>query len=88
MTGGILPSGAVTSHLGGPQTACNQVAFLLSNASSTTGAEGSFCSGTFGTFLNTITFRRGHAVAKWLRHYATNWKVVSSIPDEVIFKLP
>jgi hypothetical protein len=27
----------------------------------------------------------GHAVAQWLRHYATNWKVVGSLPDEVIF---
>jgi hypothetical protein len=28
---------------------------------------------------------RGYAVALWLRHYATNQKVTSSIPDEVIF---
>jgi hypothetical protein len=27
----------------------------------------------------------GHAVAYWLRHYATNWKVAGSIPDEVHF---
>jgi hypothetical protein len=26
----------------------------------------------------------GHAVAQWLRHFATNWKVVGSIPDGVI----
>jgi hypothetical protein len=26
-----------------------------------------------------------HTVAQWLRHYATNWKVAGSIPDEVIF---
>jgi hypothetical protein len=25
----------------------------------------------------------GHAVAQWLRHYATNWKVTGSIPDGV-----
>jgi hypothetical protein len=25
----------------------------------------------------------GHAVAYWLRHYATNQKVAGSIPDEV-----
>jgi hypothetical protein len=27
----------------------------------------------------------GHAVAQWLRHYATNRKVAGSIPDEVNF---
>jgi hypothetical protein len=27
----------------------------------------------------------GHAVAYWLRHYATNRKVAGSIPDEVNF---
>jgi hypothetical protein len=27
----------------------------------------------------------GHAVAYWLRHCVTNWKVMGSIPDEVIF---
>jgi hypothetical protein len=27
--------------------------------------------------------KEGHAVA-WLRHYATSWKVVGLIPDEVI----
>jgi hypothetical protein len=26
----------------------------------------------------------GHAVAQWLRHYATNRKVAGSIPDGVI----
>jgi hypothetical protein len=26
------------------------------------------------------------AVAEWFRHYATNLKVASSIPDDVIFK--
>jgi hypothetical protein len=26
-----------------------------------------------------------HAVAQWLRHCATNWKVAGFIPDEVIF---
>jgi hypothetical protein len=26
----------------------------------------------------------GHAVAQWLRHCATNWKVAGSIPDGVI----
>jgi hypothetical protein len=26
---------------------------------------------------------RGHAVAQWLRHRATNWKVMDSIPDGV-----
>jgi hypothetical protein len=26
----------------------------------------------------------GHAVHRWLRHYATNQKVAVSIPDEVI----
>jgi hypothetical protein len=25
----------------------------------------------------------GHAVECWLKHYATNWKVADSIPDEV-----
>jgi hypothetical protein len=29
----------------------------------------------------------GHAVVKWLRHYATNRKVAGLIPDEVIFKI-
>jgi hypothetical protein len=29
----------------------------------------------------------GHAVAKWLRHYATNRKVAGSRPDEVDFFL-
>jgi hypothetical protein len=28
-----------------------------------------------------------HAVAYWIRHYATNRKVVGSIPYEVIFKI-
>jgi hypothetical protein len=28
---------------------------------------------------------RGHMVAEWLRHYATNHKVAGSIPDEVNF---
>jgi hypothetical protein len=28
----------------------------------------------------------GHAVAQWLRHYATNWKVAGLVPDEVIFQ--
>jgi hypothetical protein len=28
---------------------------------------------------------RGYAVAQWLRHYATNWKVQGSILDEVNF---
>jgi hypothetical protein len=27
----------------------------------------------------------GQAVAYWLRHYASNWKVTGSIQDEVIF---
>jgi hypothetical protein len=27
----------------------------------------------------------GHAVAYWLRHYASNQKVAGSIPDYVIF---
>jgi hypothetical protein len=27
----------------------------------------------------------GHAVTYWLRNYATNWKVVGSIPNGVIF---
>jgi hypothetical protein len=31
------------------------------------------------------TCYRGHAVAYWLRHHATNRKVAGSIPDEVIF---
>jgi hypothetical protein len=26
----------------------------------------------------------GHAVAWWLRLYATNWQVAGSIPDDVI----
>jgi hypothetical protein len=26
----------------------------------------------------------GHAVAQWLRHCATNWKVAGLIPDGVI----
>jgi hypothetical protein len=29
--------------------------------------------------------RTGHAVAQWLRHYATNQKVAGSITDEVNF---
>jgi hypothetical protein len=44
-----------------------------------------------GTLMNMVTVKSwGHAVAYWLRHYATNRKVASSIPDEVIFlkKLP
>jgi hypothetical protein len=28
----------------------------------------------------------GHVVAQWIRRYATNQKVVGSIPGEVIFK--
>jgi hypothetical protein len=28
----------------------------------------------------------GHALAYWLRHYATNRKVAGSIPDEAILK--
>jgi hypothetical protein len=24
-------------------------------------------------------------VAQWLRHYATNWKAMGSIPDDVVF---
>jgi hypothetical protein len=28
---------------------------------------------------------RGDAVAQWLRHCATNWKVAGSIPDGVGF---
>jgi hypothetical protein len=35
-------------------------------------------------FCVVLTAYLGHAVA-WLRHYATNRKVASSIPDEVIF---
>jgi len=27
---------------------------------------------------------RGHAVAQWLRHCATNWKIAGSIPDGII----
>jgi hypothetical protein len=27
--------------------------------------------------------KKGHAIAWWLRHYATNRKVVGSRPDEV-----
>jgi hypothetical protein len=30
---------------------------------------------------------RGHAVAQWLRHYATSRKVAGSRPDERIFFL-
>jgi hypothetical protein len=30
--------------------------------------------------------RTEHAVAQWLRHYATIRKVAGSIPDEAIFK--
>jgi hypothetical protein len=26
----------------------------------------------------------GRVVAYWLRHYATNWQVAGSIPDDVI----
>jgi hypothetical protein len=33
----------------------------------------------FAALLN----RYGHAVAEWLRHYATNRKVTGSRPDEV-----
>jgi hypothetical protein len=41
----------------------------------------------FFFFLLKINFNViwGHAVAQWLRHYATNRKVAGSIPDEVIF---
>jgi hypothetical protein len=34
-------------------------------------------------FIN-IVATWGHAVAQWLRHYATNRKVAGSIPDGVI----
>jgi hypothetical protein len=37
------------------------------------------------TLKNTTCFVWGHAVAWWLRHYATNRKVAGSIPDEVNF---
>jgi hypothetical protein len=38
------------------------------------------------TYLNfTIRDITGHAVALWLRHYATNRKVGGSVSDEVIF---
>jgi hypothetical protein len=33
---------------------------------------------------NAFYFQCGHAVAQWLRHYATNWKVAGSIPSGVI----
>jgi hypothetical protein len=29
--------------------------------------------------------RTGHAVAQWLRHYATNREVAGSIPDVIFF---
>jgi hypothetical protein len=35
--------------------------------------------------LRPLGGRGGHAVSQWLRHYATNRKVASSIADEVIF---
>jgi hypothetical protein len=34
-------------------------------------------------FIITYDFEREHAVAKWLRYYATSRKVEGSIPDEV-----
>jgi hypothetical protein len=51
-----------------------------------------FATGTINTGIETardISFlsrvHSGHAVAYWLRHYATNRKVAGSIPDEVNF---
>jgi hypothetical protein len=35
--------------------------------------------------LEFFTLPGGHAVAQWLRHYATNRKVTGLIPDEVNF---
>jgi hypothetical protein len=32
---------------------------------------------------NRYTALLGHAVAQWLRHYATSWEVTGSRPDEV-----
>jgi hypothetical protein len=32
----------------------------------------------------TVLVTAEHAVAQWLRHYATNWQVAGSIPDGVI----
>jgi hypothetical protein len=37
----------------------------------------------FLKFLGT-TYKREHAVAQWLRHFATNRKVAGSIPDGAI----
>jgi hypothetical protein len=35
-------------------------------------------------FVSSWIVRRGHAVAQWLRHYATSRKVAGSKPDEAI----
>jgi hypothetical protein len=35
--------------------------------------------------MKSAIFWWGHAVAKWLRHYATSRKVAGSRPDEVVF---
>jgi hypothetical protein len=40
--------------------------------------------GTFSIFTVPL-LRLGHAVAQWLRRYATNRKVAGSMPDEVNF---
>jgi hypothetical protein len=40
----------------------------------------------FNNFLLTGSYL-GHAVACWLRHYATNRKVAGSMSDEVNFKI-
>jgi hypothetical protein len=34
-------------------------------------------------YISVLSFP-GRAVAYWLRHYATNWQVAGSIPDDVI----
>jgi hypothetical protein len=34
--------------------------------------------------LKAVLLNGGTAVAQWLRHCATNWKVAGSIPDDVI----
>jgi hypothetical protein len=39
----------------------------------------------FRFIYSSLIFYKGHAVAWWLRYYATNRKVAGSRPDEVNF---
>ena len=57
---------------------------MVKNEKSVTVHSGVFAVPGNELYIRVVNSLMGHAVAQWLRHCATNWKVTGSIPDGAI----